>query len=55
MEGGHFMPASLVQSALDLLEITMVDATVPANAIVEATITQFRDELPSMASHHHPV
>ena len=54
-EGGHFMPASLVQSQLDLLEIdtaggiTVVDATVPAHAIVEATVAQFREELASTA------
>ncbi|XP_044366452.1 gluconokinase-like isoform X2 [Triticum aestivum] len=54
-EGGHFMPASLVQSQLDLLEIdtaegiTVVDATVPAYAIVEATVAQFREELASTA------
>ncbi|VAH99071.1 unnamed protein product [Triticum turgidum subsp. durum] len=54
-EGDHFMPASLVRSQLDLLEIdaaegiTVVDATVPAHAIVEATITQFREELASTA------
>ncbi|KAE8802376.1 putative gluconokinase [Hordeum vulgare] len=54
-EGGHFMPASLVRSQLDLLEInagegiTVVDATLPAHAIVEATIAQFRDELASTA------
>jgi gluconokinase len=55
-EGGHFMPASLVQSQLDLLEIndgegiTMVDATVRPDAIVEGTIAQFRDELASTAA-----
>uniref|UniRef100_A0ACD5XX18 Uncharacterized protein n=1 Tax=Avena sativa TaxID=4498 RepID=A0ACD5XX18_AVESA len=54
-EGGHFMPASLVQSQLDLLEIdqaegiTMVDATVRPNAIIDSTIAQFRDELASTA------
>ncbi|KAM3196386.1 hypothetical protein ACQJBY_072200 [Aegilops geniculata] len=54
-EGAHFMPASLVQSQLDLLEIdaaegiTVVDATVPANAIVEAAVAQFREELASTA------
>uniref|UniRef100_A0ACD5XWP8 Uncharacterized protein n=1 Tax=Avena sativa TaxID=4498 RepID=A0ACD5XWP8_AVESA len=55
-EGGHFMPASLVQSQLDLLEIdeaegiTVVDAaTVRPDAIVEAAIAQFRDELASTA------
>ena len=54
-EGGHFMPASLVRSQLDLLEIdaaegiTVVDATVPAHAIVQATVAQFRDELASTA------
>uniref|UniRef100_A0ACD5ZIX3 Uncharacterized protein n=1 Tax=Avena sativa TaxID=4498 RepID=A0ACD5ZIX3_AVESA len=55
MEGGHFMPASLVQSQLDLLEIneaegiTVVDATVRPDAIVEATIAQFREVLASTA------
>jgi len=55
MEGGHFMPASLVQSQLDLLEIdeaegiTVVDATVRPNTIVESTIAQFRQELASTA------
>jgi gluconokinase len=55
-EGGHFMPASLVQSQLNLLEIndgegiTMVDATVRPDAIVEGTIAQFRDQLASTAA-----
>ena len=54
-EGGHFMPASLLQSQLDLLEIddaegiTVVDATVRPEAVVETTIAQFRNELASTA------
>ncbi|KAG8069490.1 hypothetical protein GUJ93_ZPchr0006g41823 [Zizania palustris] len=55
MEGEHFMPASLLQSQLDLLQInkvegiTEVDATVRPVAIVHDTIAQFRTELASTA------
>ncbi|EEC79873.1 hypothetical protein OsI_21375 [Oryza sativa Indica Group] len=53
MEGEHFMPASLLQSQLDLLQIdeaegiTVVDATVRPNAIVHDTIARFREQLAS--------
>ncbi|XP_015694170.1 gluconokinase isoform X2 [Oryza brachyantha] len=53
MEGEHFMPASLLQSQLDLLRIdeaegiTEVDATVRPDAIVKNTIVQFREQLAS--------
>uniref|UniRef100_A0A0D3GC17 gluconokinase n=1 Tax=Oryza barthii TaxID=65489 RepID=A0A0D3GC17_9ORYZ len=53
MEGEHFMPASLLQSQLDLLQIdeaegiTVVDATVHPNAIVHDTIARFREQLAS--------
>ncbi|KAL6861416.1 hypothetical protein ACP4OV_017116 [Aristida adscensionis] len=53
LEGKHFMPASLLQSQLDLLQIdpvekiTEVDATVSADTIVRDTIAQFREELAS--------
>ncbi|XP_039805288.1 gluconokinase-like isoform X2 [Panicum virgatum] len=52
-EGKHFMPASLLQSQLDLLKIdaaegiTEVDATVRAGNIVRDTVAQFREELAS--------
>jgi gluconokinase len=52
-EGKHFMPASLLQSQLDLLQIhaaegiTEVDATVRACDIVCDTVAQFREELAS--------
>ncbi|CAL5045349.1 unnamed protein product [Urochloa decumbens] len=52
-EGKHFMPASLLQSQLDLLQIdaaegiTEVDATMRAGDIVRDTIAQFREELAS--------
>ncbi|CAL5044997.1 unnamed protein product [Urochloa decumbens] len=52
-EGKHFMPASLLQSQLDLLQIndaegiTEVDATVRPDDIVRDTIAQFREKLAS--------
>jgi gluconokinase len=55
-EAGHFMPASLVQSQLDLLKIdenegiTVVDATLRPETIVKATIAQYKAELASTAS-----
>ncbi|CAL5050483.1 unnamed protein product [Urochloa decumbens] len=55
-EGKHFMPASLLQSQLDLLQIdaaegiTEVDATMRAGDIVRDTIAQFREELASTVS-----
>jgi gluconokinase len=54
-EGKHFMPASLLQSQLDLLQIdaaegiTEVDATVRPCDIVRDAIAQFREELASTA------
>ncbi|CAN6215375.1 unnamed protein product [Urochloa humidicola] len=48
-EGKHFMPASLLQSQLDLLQIdaaegiTEVDATMHASNIVRDTIAQFEE------------
>uniref|UniRef100_A0A0A9C3N8 gluconokinase n=1 Tax=Arundo donax TaxID=35708 RepID=A0A0A9C3N8_ARUDO len=57
-EGKHFMPASLLQSQLDLLEIdaaegiTEVDAMVRATDIVGTTIAQFREELASTVSSY---
>ncbi|XP_047075104.1 gluconokinase-like [Lolium rigidum] len=50
-EAGHFMPASLVQSQLDLLKIdenegiTVVNATLRPETIVKATIAQYKEEL----------
>ncbi|XP_051197971.1 gluconokinase [Lolium perenne] len=55
-EAGHFMPASLVQSQLDLLKIdenegiTVVDATLRPETIVKATIAQYKEELALTAS-----
>ncbi|CAN6202790.1 unnamed protein product [Urochloa humidicola] len=52
-EAKHFMPASLLQSQLDLLQIDAaegvmeVDATVCPDDIVRDTIAQFREELAS--------
>jgi gluconokinase len=52
-EGKHFMPASLLQSQLDLLQIdadegiTEVDATVRPEDIVHDTIAQFKEVLAS--------
>ncbi|OEL18175.1 hypothetical protein BAE44_0020806 [Dichanthelium oligosanthes] len=52
-EGKHFMPASLLQSQLDLLQIddgegvTEVDATVRPGDIVRDTVAQFREGLAS--------
>ncbi|KAL6606510.1 hypothetical protein ACP70R_042163 [Stipagrostis hirtigluma subsp. patula] len=52
-EGKHFMPASLLQSQLNLLQIdaaegiTEVDATVSADTTVRDAIAQFREELAS--------
>jgi len=46
-EGKHFMPASLLQSQLDLLQfdeaegITMVDATASFASILDATLSSF--------------
>lgn len=50
-EGKHFMPASLLQSQLSLLQIdagegiTEVDATVRPDDIVHNTIAQFKEQL----------
>ncbi|XP_062232909.1 gluconokinase-like [Phragmites australis] len=55
-EGKHFMPASLLQSQLDLLQIdeaegiTEVDATICPDDIVHNTIAQFREDLASTVS-----
>lgn len=52
-EGGHFMPASLLRSQLELLQIDEaegiieVDSTVSPDEIVRATIARFREELAS--------
>lgn len=52
-EGKHFMPASLLQSQVDLLQInaaegiTEVDATEHPGDIVRDAIAQFREELAS--------
>ncbi|XP_062227871.1 gluconokinase-like [Phragmites australis] len=57
-EGKHFMPASLLQSQLNLLEmdeaegITEVDATVRPDDIIHDTIAQFREELASTVSSY---
>ncbi|KAF0902460.1 hypothetical protein E2562_016284 [Oryza meyeriana var. granulata] len=54
MKGVHFMPASLLQSQLDLLQldeaegITEVDASVRPDVIVHDTIAQFREQLASI-------